>query len=278
MNKNLFTDQDENSIRISEFNEFLGETSFKHVAAKFVVRGKESYVINGKKFQVKQGEYIFGNNDQLSEVQISENTVGLCIDIANKLIQEILENTYENPDLKEFILTDKLLINKYNSEHTNLGHKLNQLTAKLIHGESKNLLTDELFYSIGENIVNDQALVFEQLSKLHYKKQVVNEEMFRNLMEAKTYIDDCFLDSLNLDDLIRVANLSKYAFIRQFKITFGVTPYQYMLHKRLMFAKNQLLKGEKIIDVAISTGFADSAAFSKAFKLYFGSTPSTVVK
>lgn len=278
MNKNLYTDELNNSIRFSEYRNYEGETNFSNVAAKFVVRGKESYIINDKKFQVKQGEYIIGNNDQLSEVSISENTVGLCIDISNEIISEILELGYENPDLKEFILTDKFLINKYNSEHTNLGYKLKQLSASVLSHAGESLLCNELFYSVGESIVHDQALVFEQFSKLNFKKQIVNEEIFRSLLTTKHFMDESFLEVLNLGDLTQVAHISKYAFIRLFKTTFGITPYHYILAKRLIYAKSQLVNGETIFDVAIKSGFADTPSFSKAFKQHFGIAPSQIEK
>jgi len=278
MNRDIYTDELHNSIRLSEFNKLHTETKFSNVAAKFVIQGKESYIINNNRFQVNKGEYIIGNNDQLSEVTISENTVGLCIDISNEIIREIAETLFDNPDLKEFILTDKFLINKYKAQNTTLGHRLSVLSSMLLRRDKDSLLTSELFYSIGESIVNDQALVFEQLSKLNYKKQSVNEEVFRSLLNAKNHIEAHFLDNLNLDKLIDVALVSKYAFIRQFKTTFGITPYQYVLQKKLLYAKSCLLQDRPVQEVALITGFADTPTFSKAFKQYFGMSPSKIRK
>lgn len=278
MNKNIYKDKNSNAIRVSEVNKYTGEVHFSNVAAKFVLEGKETYIVNNKKFQVKKGEYIIGNNNQLSEVNINENTVGLCIDISNDIISEIIETVFENPDLQEFLLTDNFLINKYNSERTNLGLKINQLSRELLSQNNSGLLSSEFFYSIGENIVHDQALIFEQLSRLNYKKQEVSEEVFRNLLNTKNYIDDCFLNPINIDDLVGVAMISKYAFIRQFKQTFGITPYHYILQKRLNYARQKLLTGSKIIDLVVETNFADTPSFSKAFKAHFGMSPSKVVK
>lgn len=278
MNKDIYKDKNSNAIRVSEVNKFTGEVHFSNVAAKFVLEGKETYIVNNKKFQVKKGEYIIGNNNQLSEVNINENTVGLCIDISNDIISEIIQTVFENPDLQEFLLTDNFLINKYNSERTNLGLKINQLSKELIMQNNSGLLSSELFYSIGENIVHDQALIFEQLSRLNYKKQEVSEEVFRNLLNTKNYIDDCFLNPISIDDLVGVSLISKYAFIRQFKMTFGITPYHYILQKRLNYAKQKLLSGSKIIDLVVETNFADTPSFSKAFKAHFGMSPSKVVK
>lgn len=210
-------------------------------------------------------------------MNIIENTVGLCIDISNDIISEIIQTVFENPDLQEFLLTDNFLINKYNSERTNLGLKINQLSRELLSQNNSGLLTSELFYSIGENVVHDQALIFEQLSRLNYKKQEVSEEVFRNLLKTKNYIDDCFLNPISIDDLVGVALISKYAFVRQFKQTFGITPYHYILQKRLNYAKQKLLTGSKIIDLVVETNFADTPSFSKAFKAHFGVSPSKVV-
>lgn len=278
MIKDIYTDKNNNSIRVSKLNKYSGEVHFSNIAAKFVLEGKETYVVNNKKFQVETGQYIIGNNNQLSEIEINENTLGLCIDISNDIISEILETVFENPDLKEFLLTDDFLINKYNSERTNLGLKINQLSKELLSVNSANLLSSELFYSIGENIVNDQALIFEQLSKLNYKKQEVSEEVFRNLLHSKHFIDESYLKPINLDDLVSISHISKYAFIRQFKMTFGITPYHYIVQKRLNYAKQKLLSGSKIIDLAIETNFADTPSFSKAFKAHFGVSPSKILK
>jgi AraC-like DNA-binding protein len=278
MNKTVFSDAQENSLRLSEFDSFSGETSFRNLAAKFVVRGSETYILNGKKYRVNQGEYMIGNNDVLSEVIIREKTIGLCLDISNQVITEILDTLYDNPDLQEFMLSDKFLINKYNSQNSTLGHRLSELSHVLVQPNSNNILSSEFFYSIGESIVVDQTLIFEQFSKLNFKKQIVHEEIFRNLLAAKTFIDEFFLEDLNLDQLVHVSFISKYAFIRLFKTTFGISPYQYVVQKRLVYARNCLQNGMIISDVAIKTGFADTPSFSKAFKKFFGIAPTKLQK
>jgi AraC-like DNA-binding protein len=277
MNKNVYQDKESNSLRISEYKKYAGESTFSNVAAKFVVKGSETYIIRGNKFVVNEGEYILGNNNEMSEVNIDKNTIGLCIDISNDVITEIIESVFDNPDLNEFMLTDKFFINKYNSQHTHLGHRLNRLSKTLLQENRDVLLTTELFYSVGENIVHDQSIIFEQFSRLHYKKQNVNEEVFRNLLNAKHYIEENFLHAIDLNELSKISLISKYALIRLYKNTFGSTPYQYILQKRLLHARQLILSGKKIADVADTCGFADSATFSKAFKNHFRLSPSKLV-
>jgi len=279
MNKNLYKSQDDNAIRMSAFEKFEGETTFHHVAAKFVIQGQETYIVKGKKYVVKQGEYIIGNNEQLSEVLIMEKTLGLCVDISSKMITEILSTSYKNQDFEEFLLSDRFLINKYCAKHTNLGGSLGELARKILEKpDNSSLFSQELFYNLGEHIIIDQSAIFEQYSKLNFHKQWVNEENYRKMLCAKQYIDETFLENPNLDTLLCVANMSKYAFIRLFKIIFGLSPYQYTLNKRLEYAKNLLEKGEAIHYIALVTNFADTPTFSKAFKQLYGVSPSKLVK
>lgn len=278
MNIAHYNDPLHNAIRTSELDAFNDLTTFKNVAAKFVLSGKETYYIKNKKFEVKSGEYIIGNNNQLSEVLITEKTLGLCVDISNELISEVLESMFENPDFAEFLLSDHFLVNKYNSSNTTLGYRLRELSKNLLSNHGNPILNTELFYSIGENVVIDQAIIFEQISKLNYKNQFAGEDVFRNLLKAKDFIDDCFLEVLDLEQITQIAFMSKYAFIRLFKLTFGTTPYHYLIQKRLLFARDQIINGTLIADVALQTHFADTPSFSKAFKSHFGYPPSRLQK
>ena len=69
------------------------------------------------------------------------------------------------------------------------------ISNSLLNSEfNSELLNDEFFLSLGESIVIDLSLVFQQLSKLEYKKPFAKEEVFRKLTDAKNLIDDCFFE------------------------------------------------------------------------------------
>ena len=107
---------------------------------------------------------------------------------------------------------------------------------------------------------------------------ITNEEVFRSLFLAKSYIDDHLLENLSLETISQKAGISKYHFIRLFKNTFEVSPYQYQKRMRLELAKQQLLGGKELLEIAISIGYADLPTFSKAFKQVFRITPSSLGK
>lgn len=69
--------------------------------------------------------------------------------------------------------------------------------------------------------------------------------------------------------------MSPDGFIRAFRRTYGVTPHQYLLSRRLA-AAGQLLRttDRSLTHIAMETGFASSSHFSAAFRGEFGLAPS----
>ncbi len=266
-------------MSFSEFQKFDGDTHFDQVAAKFVISGEETYYVKNRKYTVKKGEYIIGNGGQLAEVFMHRHTIGLCIDVSNEVIREVSALYFEQSDFLDFLLGDHFLINKYKTRNTSLGMMLQSVGLNEIQSVSalnKHLFDEELFLSLGERIVLDQSRVFSELSQLKFKKQVVNEENYRKLLETKEYVDAHFLIEIGIEELTQIACMSKFSFIRLFKLTFGFSPYQYILAKRLHFARELIMSGIKVTDAAYLTGFADVASFSKSFKTCFSVAPSKV--
>ena len=65
-----------------------------------------------------------------------------------------------------------------------------------------------------------------------------------------------------------------YDLARQFRIALGTTPHRYLLMRRLELARELIHNGRPLVDVALDTGFADQAHFTRAFRSAFGLTPA----
>ncbi|MGR5146881.1 helix-turn-helix domain-containing protein [Photobacterium alginatilyticum] len=78
-----------------------------------------------------------------------------------------------------------------------------------------------------------------------------------------------------LSDLAALAHLSDFHFARMFKTSFGCTPHQYVLSRRIELAK-QLLSGptKSLVDVALLCGFSSQQHLSQQFKKRVGITPA----
>lgn len=89
------------------------------------------------------------------------------------------------------------------------------------------------------------------------------------------HIDEHLDEELTLDRLSSIAAFSKYHFHRQFSELFGIAVFRYVQLVRSKRASYQLAFGSnRIIDIALTSGYESHEAFSRAFKKTTGQTPS----
>lgn len=94
------------------------------------------------------------------------------------------------------------------------------------------------------------------------------------LKKVIAYCHDEKEQNLNLCDMSAEASLSRYHFIRMFKQTTGISPYQFILQLKIEKAI-QLLKvhNKPLSEIAATLGFTDQAHFSNLFKKATGYSP-----
>ena len=87
-----------------------------------------------------------------------------------------------------------------------------------------------------------------------------------------THLDE----ELELDELCRIACVSKYHFHRLFTAYTGLSLMGYIKWLRLKHAAHQLIvhKEETIINIALDAGFESDKSFTRAFKQVYGQSPS----
>lgn len=276
-NKKIITDEFGNEIRFSNVLKFDNSVKFSSFSAKYVVVGDESYTINGKKHKVSSGEYIIGNEtiDASILIDSSKPVTGICIDISKDKISEIIDYSFENnQSFKKFLFEQEWVVNKYRVENTNLGYAINQLALKRQDiANGKKYLSNEIFYTIAECIVNDQEKIFSQFKDLKAVREETNGRLLNFIYDSKNFIDSNFLENISLEQIAMESKLSQYHYIRLFKKIFKITPYQYIIFKKLDYAKMLLNSGEPILEVAYKTGFSSPNNFSRAYKNYFGISP-----
>jgi AraC family transcriptional regulator len=90
------------------------------------------------------------------------------------------------------------------------------------------------------------------------------------LKRINDFIASSLGDDISLDDLAKVAGQSRFHFDRTFTSNTGITPYRYLMHRRLDAAIEMIRKGAlPLKDIAAETGFADQshlARWSKAIR------------
>lgn len=96
----------------------------------------------------------------------------------------------------------------------------------------------------------------------------------QSMNQVLKYIDEHLEETLTIEMLAKVAGYSEYHFIRMFKECMNTTVMEYVCKRRLIKASEEILLGEKIIDVAMKYGWQSHSGFTKAFKKEFGFYPS----
>ncbi len=87
-------------------------------------------------------------------------------------------------------------------------------------------------------------------------------------------LEDAPEQPFSLAELAAAAGFSKYHFIRVFKQTFGLTPHQFILQRRVRKAQKLLRLGQTSTEAALTAGFCDQSHFIKYFAKQLGLTPS----
>ncbi|WP_199104287.1 AraC family transcriptional regulator [Aquitalea sp. ASV11] len=77
----------------------------------------------------------------------------------------------------------------------------------------------------------------------------------------------------HLQQLAAAAGVTSAHLVRRFQQATGLPPLAWQMQQRMALARRLLRAGRPIIDVALATGFADQAHFSKAFSRFCGMSP-----
>lgn len=113
-----------------------------------------------------------------------------------------------------------------------------------------------------------------KLSRLYANDQHMNNDDVISIAKSIAYIESNFTESISLDDLAHMSNLSTRHFSRIFKAIFQTTPMAYMQHLRLQLACS-LLKSTtlNITEICMRSGFKNVSYFNRKFKEVYQMTP-----
>jgi AraC family transcriptional regulator len=134
-------------------------------------------------------------------------------------------------------------------------------------GESS-LFVDPLVNAIAKRFI---ALNFRDPPPAQRRPSQLTNRQIRNLRD---FVELELHRDIKLDEMAGVCGLSTEYFMRLFKATLGISPYQHVIGRRVERAKALLQEdGESLAEIAVACGFSHQEHMSRMFRRWTGVTP-----
>jgi len=147
------------------------------------------------------------------------------------------------------------------------------------HGESNPMLLEEMLADLLTIILRCDSQVKKIVDRLPVIKQSTRQEILQRMLNVTDYIYAFYDQSLSLEELAAASCLSKFHFLRLFKIAFGKTPHQFINDVRICRAQELLTHASlDVHEVAARVGFQNSSSFSRSFFQRTGMYPTLFKK
>jgi AraC-like DNA-binding protein len=86
-------------------------------------------------------------------------------------------------------------------------------------------------------------------------------------------LDENTVSGITLRDASSMLHTHPAHLVRSFGREFGIAPHQYLMTRRVDLARDLILSGLPLSEVASSSGFCDQAHLGRSFKKVLGVTP-----
>src|SRR3954469_1990442 len=151
------------------------------------------------------------------------------------------------------VLADAAVRPRLDALHTALVHADDALEAETrLHA-----LVDRIRLALGGPTAGDE-------DELHVPDIA---ERLRAILDAELF------GSPSIAGAARTMGIGPTTAARTFRDAFGIPPHAYVLGRRLDAARDRILDGVPLAEVAAEVGFADQAHLSRRFKGFLGTTP-----
>jgi AraC-like DNA-binding protein len=270
-------------VRSEEKGTVVIENHRPFLQLSYTVSGKKSYTVdNGKQvlasFEQQQYNYLYFTQQPIHlQWQPHEQLEIFELSISTELFQRFLPDSHPLVDLftssmaankatvmskYNLPLTPKCSMILYDMMNCPLEQRYKQLyvKAKTIELLAIQLEQYEQFLGISQPDTL-QSLKKEDVARMHQVRDII----LANLNSPCSLID--LAHQVGTND----AYLKKH-----FKLVFGTTVYGYLKNIKMEQAREMLLDGKNVSEVAWQMGYKHTAHFTRAFKKHFGYAPNKI--
>ncbi|WP_299823385.1 AraC family transcriptional regulator [uncultured Pontibacter sp.] len=276
----LETIKSENCIMSTLSSSLESELRPRGLALKFTAEGLETYWFHNKPYKVCGGKYLLVNESVPSMEVVIKNvtTWGMCVDLNMQLVNEVLHQVLCPDDLEGYRQVNRYLLSpELFVRETIASARMQQLLNELIMVSLSPAIQKpamELIYDLISLLVEDNLAFIFAYYRLRLSKLSTRKELYHRLLIGKEMLDDSVFSDIGIKEVADVCCLSEFRFYKLFKECFQVSPYHYLVRRRIETSLELSKKGMSWSEVACLLNFSDLAAFSNAFKKITGVAPT----
>ena len=122
-----------------------------------------------------------------------------------------------------------------------------------------------------------QEQLLDRVDRLALIRAATRRDVYRRIARATDLLHSDYANGVDLTALAMSANMSKYHFLRLFKLVHGLTPHTYLQRKRIAVAVRLLESTSLTVrEVAVNVGFADDSTLVRQMRRWRRRTPGQV--
>ena len=234
------------------------------------ISGTSTVEISNRRVPVNEELFFITNHDQYYTLEIDKGKRAETFNI--HFGDYFCEQTFNSLSKKpEQLLDNHFQLSSGRVEFHNKLYHRDAETQRLIMeirndaGEGSIWLEEKL-YSLIENLLKNEKDLARIQSRLPALKSSTREEILKRMLIVSDYIHANLNEDLSLEELANIGCISKFHFLRLFKIAFNKTPYQFINEERVRKGRVMIqYTTSSINEIAHSLGFSNPSSFSRMF-------------
>jgi AraC family transcriptional regulator len=238
------------------------------------IRGNSFCSIDRQTTRIDEDNYFISNRSQLYTLQVEERlgvTETFNIHFGDLFSESVLNALLTSMDRildagTEKQLTPFLFFNQLHRRDATFNALIRAILTSYKETGFNKLRFEEQLMALLSYHLQQHRHIAEMVNNLPPVRKTTRIELYKRLSRAMDVLRSGFCGEISLDQLAAEACISKYHFLRLFRMAYGLSPYQYIQHLRLEKARilltNSLIP---ITDLAGLLGFDNSQSFSRLF-------------
>lgn len=238
----------------------------------YIEEGSAEILTANKTCCLEKGDAYFTNTNALTAMRCKEGSS--CTIVISHIFHPVIlsghfrsvfEKKYVEPVLKNKNI-EMIEIKGISSRQKEIVRRLRHLT-DLQAEENKEFQTRNLLSDIWLLLIEE----IREAEETGISVKLISRERIQTMM---AYIKQYYAEKITLDEIAASAPVSKRECLRCFRDVIQKTPIEYLMDYRIEMAEKLLKSTDKpITEIALETGFSNSAYFGKVFKNIKAMTP-----